>query len=63
MGFPAGSAAHHLRNIGSGDLVYLVGGEIVAVDVADFPVHDKRLVRVGEPAMVVDAAAFRARPG
>ena len=27
IGFPAPSVAHHLRNPGPGDLVYLVGGE------------------------------------
>lgn len=63
MGFPAGSDAHHLRNTGSDDLVYLVGGEVVAVDVADFPAHGKRLVRIGEQAMVVDADALRPWPG
>lgn len=37
MGFPTPSVPHHLRNIGDEDLVYLVGGENLEVEVADFP--------------------------
>ncbi|HZH02483.1 MAG TPA: cupin domain-containing protein [Myxococcaceae bacterium] len=48
VGFPAPSVAHQMRNTGGGDdLVYLVGGEHRDVEVARFPKHGKRMVRVG----------------
>ena len=47
-GFPAPSIAHQLRNTGHEDLVYLMGGEHRQVDVARFPKHRKRMVRVGD---------------
>jgi hypothetical protein len=37
MGFPAPSVTHHLRNPGTEDLVYLMGGEHRDVEVAEFP--------------------------
>src|SRR5512133_2275453 len=47
LGFPAGTA-HHLRNVGTQDLLVLEGGEILPdVDVAEFPRLRRRLVRVG----------------
>jgi uncharacterized cupin superfamily protein len=45
MGFPTPSVAHHLRNPFEEDLVYLVGGESVDVEVADFPRLGKRMIR------------------
>jgi uncharacterized cupin superfamily protein len=45
MGFPTPSVAHHLRNAGSEDLVYLMGGENLDHEVADFPKLGKRMVR------------------
>jgi uncharacterized cupin superfamily protein len=48
LGFPAGGPAHHLRNDGTEDLVYLSGGERHAVEVADFPRLGRRIVRFGE---------------
>lgn len=45
MGFPTPSVAHHLRNVGAEDLVYLMGGESLAVEIADFPKQGKRLIR------------------
>lgn len=47
MGFPAPSVGHHLRNPFNEDLMYLSGGERRTVEVADFPKHNKRIVRVG----------------
>jgi uncharacterized cupin superfamily protein len=46
IGYPAGTA-HHLRNAGEGDLVYLSGGERREMEIADFPRQGKRMVRVG----------------
>ncbi|WNG52101.1 cupin domain-containing protein [Archangium minus] len=47
LGFPTPSVGHHLRNTFSEDLVYLSGGERREMEVADFPRHNKRMVRVG----------------
>ena len=56
MGFPASSVAHHLRNPFDEDLVYLVGGEVLDVDIADFPHLGKRVLRRGEEVEVYDAS-------
>ena len=45
MGFPTPSVAHHLRNIGDEDLVYLTGGENLDVEIAEFPHLGKRMIR------------------
>jgi uncharacterized cupin superfamily protein len=45
MGFPTPSVAHHLRNPFGEDLVYLMGGENLDHEVADFPKLGKRMVR------------------
>lgn len=63
MGFPAPQVVHHLRNTGTTDLVYLMGGETPPVDVVDFPGHGKRMVRVGERVEIADVDAFRPWPG
>ncbi len=47
LGFPPGTA-HHLRNTGDRDLLFLEGGEIIPdVEVADFPRLGRRMVRAG----------------
>jgi uncharacterized cupin superfamily protein len=48
LGFPTPSVAHHMRNLFTEDLVYLVGGERREAEVADFPRQGMRMVRVGE---------------
>ncbi len=48
MAFPTPSVAHHLRNPGDQELVYLMGGENLEVEVADFPHLGKRMFRQGE---------------
>jgi uncharacterized cupin superfamily protein len=58
MGFGLPQAAHHLRNPFDEDLVYLVGGEVVKVDLGTFPRHGKRAIRDGDNAYLVDAAAM-----
>lgn len=45
MGFPTPSVAHHLKNAGDEDLVYLVGGESLDFEIADFPQLGKRMLR------------------
>lgn len=54
MAFPAPSVAHHLRNNGSEDLVYLMGGENREAEIADFPRHGKRMVRIGDDVALYD---------
>lgn len=43
VGFPAHGPAHSLRNIGTADLVYLVGGGRANVDICHYPHLAKRL--------------------
>lgn len=59
MGFPAPSVAHHLRNEGDEDLVYLCGGESNDLEVADYPRHGLRLIRRWGQAEVVPLDAVR----
>ena len=59
MGFPAPQVAHHLRNPFEEDLVYLMGGEALDADVADFPRLGKRMVRRGESIEIYDASDAR----
>jgi uncharacterized cupin superfamily protein len=56
MGFPTPSVAHHLRNPGPEDLVYLAGGENREFDVADFPKLARRMVRRGSQVDIYDFA-------
>jgi len=51
VAFPAG-VAHHLRNPGSQELVYLMGGEQLDAEIADFPKLGRRMVRVGEDVQI-----------
>jgi len=60
MGFPTSPpVAHHLRNTGETDLVYLVGGERKAVEIAEFPRLGKIVLRRGGVGEVVDRDAVR----
>ena len=54
MGFPTPSVAHHLRNTGDEDLVYLMGGESRETEVADFPKLGKRMLRLGDKVEIYD---------
>jgi uncharacterized cupin superfamily protein len=56
MGFPVPQVGHHLRNPYEEDLVYLVGGEALDVDIADFPRLGKRMVRRGQEVEIYDAS-------
>ena len=44
MGFPAPGIAHVLRNPFEEDLVYLMGGEAVPLDILDYPTLGKRVL-------------------
>lgn len=59
MGFPTPSVAHHLRNPGPEDLVYLMGGEARDVEVADFPRLGRRVVRTCAGVQVYDITNAR----
>jgi uncharacterized cupin superfamily protein len=54
IGFAAPQVAHHLRNPYDEDLVYLMGGEALDVDIADFPRLGKRMVRRGQEVEIYD---------
>ena len=42
VGFPTDGAAHQLRNDGTSELVYLMGGERTSTDVVSFPTLGKK---------------------
>jgi uncharacterized cupin superfamily protein len=54
MGFPTPSVAHHLRNPYDEELVYLMGGESLDVEIADFPRLGKRMLRRGADVEIYD---------
>jgi uncharacterized cupin superfamily protein len=54
IGFPTPSVAHLLSNPFREPLVYLMGGEHRAAEVAEFPDHGKRLFRTPDAAFIVD---------
>jgi uncharacterized cupin superfamily protein len=56
-GFPPRTHAHHLRNAGTDELVYLSGGEAIDFGMADFPELGLRMTVVGEEARVYPIAA------
>lgn len=57
MGFPTPSVAHHLRNPFGEDLVYLMGGENLDHEIADFPKLGKRMVRHSAAIEIYDLAS------
>jgi uncharacterized cupin superfamily protein len=63
MGFPTPSVVHHLRNPFDEDLVYLSGGERKPMEVADLPLQNKRMVRVGEAISIYPMTAEETFPG
>jgi uncharacterized cupin superfamily protein len=59
LAFPTPSVAHHLRNAGEEELVYLMGGEHREVEIADFPKLGRRMIREGSKVEVYDIADAR----
>lgn len=57
VGFPAGTHAHHIRNAGPEELVYLSGGQNERLEIADFPREGKRMVRMETEATVYPVSA------
>jgi uncharacterized cupin superfamily protein len=47
---------HHLRNPYDEDLVYLVGGENLDVEISDFPRLGKRMLRRGQNVEIYDTS-------
>lgn len=45
LGFPTPSVAHHISNMDDVDLVYLMGGENLDVEIVDFPRLGKHLIK------------------
>ena len=58
VAYPAGGAAHGLRNDGVTDVVYLMGGENLAADIIVFPALGKRMARVGGRVDLTDLDAI-----
>jgi uncharacterized cupin superfamily protein len=58
-GFPPRTHAHHLRNTGAGDLVYLSGGEAVDFGIAEFPDLGLRMMHAGKEAKFYPVEAGR----
>lgn len=54
MGFRTPSVVHHLRNTGSEELVYIMGGESRYSEISEFPTIGKRKVRFGDDIRVYD---------
>ena len=52
VAFPTPSVAHNLANPHAEELVYLMGGESLDYEIADFPGHGKRIVRLGDEITV-----------
>ena len=47
IAFPTPSLPHNMSNPGEDELVYLMGGEHLDFEIADFPTLDKRMIRRG----------------
>jgi len=62
MGFAAPSVAHHLRNAGGEELVYLMGGESLDMEVARFPKQRRVMVRTGDKVEIYDEGDERGFP-
>jgi uncharacterized cupin superfamily protein len=62
MAFPTPSVAHHLRNPNAEDLVYLMGGENLETEIADFPKMDKRMLRHGGTVEVYNLSDAKKNP-
>lgn len=62
LGFPTDGAVHHLINSGTDDLVYLMGGERSAVEVARFPSIGKIALTMNDRVQLFDDSASDTLP-
>jgi uncharacterized cupin superfamily protein len=56
-GFPPRAPGHLITNPYAEEVSYLEGGEVLAVDVVDFPRLGKRIVRIGDERTMYEASA------
>lgn len=56
VAFPTPSVAHNMRNPFDADLIYLMGGESLDHEIADFPRLGKRMVRLGDKIEIHELA-------
>lgn len=56
IAFPTPSVAHHMANPFDAELVYLMGGENLQHEIADFPTFGKRMVRLGNVVEIYNLA-------
>lgn len=54
VGFPANGAAHSMKNTGSSDLVYLMGGNRVDTDCCNYTKLNRRLFKINGRSEYVD---------
>jgi uncharacterized cupin superfamily protein len=59
LAFPTPSVAHHLRNPFDTDLIYLMGGERQAMEIGEYPRHNKCVIRDGQSAYVINREAMQ----
>lgn len=57
VAFPTDGTAHHLVNTGTEDLLYLMAGELSAVELVHFPDAKKSLVVTGDTVRLIDESA------
>jgi len=57
LAYPAPQVVHHIKNAGRQDLVCLMGGEQLSMDVVDFPRRKKRMVWIDGQASAYPIAA------
>jgi len=62
LAFPAAGDAHHLRNTGSEDLVYLMGGEKWATDIVHYPDIKRSMLKSGGRRVWADWADMQELP-
>ena len=59
IAFPTPSVPHLMANPSDEDLVFLMGGENRTYEIADFPEHDKRMIRRGAEIEIYELSAGR----
>lgn len=63
VAFPTPSVAHIMANPGPEELVYLMGGENKPYEIADFPMLDRRMVKLNDKLAVYRLSDAKALDG
>lgn len=63
IAFPTPSVPHHMTNPFDENLVYLMGGENLRHDIADFPELDRRMIRLGDTVEIYKLSDGKPFPG